>query len=364
MDCCRIPITSYKAFSESIHDVASAKNIPIAGELEVTLHCNLKCSHCFCAKDTNKKELSFHEICRIIDQITDAGCFWLLITGGEPLIRQDFLDIYTYAKKKGLIITIFTNGTLITDKIADYLKEWPPFSVEISLYGFTQETYEKVTGVSGSYTQCMKGIERLLQYKIPLKLKTVVTIFNKHEIWMMKRYAEERGVDFRFDALINPRFDGSKIPCRSRIPTSEVVELDLADQKRREYWEKLCQNLQKKPQKINMLYPCSHSMWSFHITTYGDLHHCLMTQEPSFDLRQYPFSKCWTELIAEIQALKPKEGNRCQKCELYTLCAPCPAWAQLEEGDPDSVVDYICHISQLRAEAFKKEGFILKEVEK
>jgi radical SAM protein with 4Fe4S-binding SPASM domain len=357
-----MPMVSYQAFSESIHDIAIAKKIPIAGEIEVTLCCNLKCSHCFCAQDINKKELSFHEICHILDEITAAGCFWLLFTGGEPLIRPDFLDIYSYAKKKGLIITIFTNGTLITPRIADYLKEWPPFSVEISLYGLTQETYEKVTGVSGTHTKCMSGIDMLLQRKIPLKLKTMVTTVNKHEIWMMKRYAEEHGVDFRFDALINPRFDGAKKPCRSRISPPEVVDLDLADPKRRESWEKLCQNFLKTAEKTTILYPCSHSMWSFHITAYGDLRPCLMTQEPSFDLRQYPFSKCWTELIAEFQALKPKEENRCQKCELYTLCAPCPAWAQLENGDPDTVVEYTCQISHLRAEAFKREGFILEEV--
>lgn len=360
MDCPRIPIISYREFSEPIHNKAIAKKIPIAGDFDLTFRCNLKCSHCYCVPDMNKKELSFYEICHILDEATDAGCFWFLITGGEPLIRPDFLDIYTYAKKKGLILTVFTNGTLITPKIADCLKEWPPFSVEISLYGSTQETYEKVTGVPGSYTQCMNGIEMLLQRNIPLKLKTLVTTLNKHELWTMKKYAQERDLEFRFDFSITPRLDGSKVPCGLRIPPNEVMELTLADPKYWEEWKKLYHEIEGPPERTDILYPCSLGMWSFHITPYGELHACLMAQEPFFDLRHNSFSKCWPELITKFQSLKSDEKNKCSGCELLTTCDFCPAWAQLENGDPNTPIEYICHISHLRAEAYKREGFILK----
>lgn len=359
MECPHIPIISYREFSRPVHDKAAAKNNPIVGELDLTMRCNLRCLHCYCSQDVKKKELTFNEICRILDEITDAGCFWLLITGGEPLIRPDFLDIYTYAKKKGLIITIFTNGTLITPEIGDYLRQWPPFSVEISLYGATQETYENVTAVPGSYKECLNGIEILLQRRIPLKLKTLVTKLNKHELWMMKKFAEDRNLDFRFDGLINPRLDGSREPCRFRISPREAVEFDLADSKRREAWKKLCQKSWGRLGKVDMLYPCSISMWSFHITAYGELLACLMAQEPSFSLRQSPFSKCWLELIEEMQSLKPKQNNRCQNCELFGICAPCPAWAKLENGDPNTIVEYSCKIANLLNEVFIKEGFIL-----
>lgn len=360
MDCPRIPIIPYRKFSEPIHDKASANQIPIAGDIDLTSLCNLKCSHCYCSHDIYKKELSFHEICRILDEITDAGCLWLLFTGGEPLIRPDFLDIYTYAKKKGLIITIFTNGTKITPQIADYLKEWPPFSVEISLYGLTQETYEKVTGVPGSYALCKRGIELLLQRKIPLKLKTLVTRLNKHELWMMKKYAEEHGLEFKFDFSINPRLDGSKEPCRLRISPLEVVELTLADSRYWGEWKKLYQKFGGPPKRTDVLYPCSLGMWSFHISAYGELLPCLMAQEPSFDLRYNSFSQCWPELIAKFQSLKPNEGNKCLRCELLGACDFCPAWAQLENGDPNTAVEYVCQISHLRAEALRREDFILK----
>src|SRR6185503_239215 len=104
-------------------------------------------------------ELTLDEHRRILDQMAAAGCLWLLYTGGEILARRDFLDIYTHAKRNGFLITLFTNGTMITEKVADYLAEWRPFSVEITVYGRTRATYERLTGVPGSYDKCMRGID-------------------------------------------------------------------------------------------------------------------------------------------------------------------------------------------------------------
>ena len=101
----------------------------------------------------------------------DEGCLWFLLTGGEPLVRRDFLEIYQYIKRKGLLATVFTNGTLLTPKIADVLAEWRPFAIEITLYGRTQETYERVTGIPGSHARCMRGIELIMERGLPLNLK-------------------------------------------------------------------------------------------------------------------------------------------------------------------------------------------------
>ncbi len=107
---------------------------------------------------------------------------WLLFTGGEIFARKDFLDIYTHAKKRGLLITLFTNGTQITPAIADYLADWRPFAIEITLYGRTRETYERLTRVPGSFDRCMRGIRLLKERGLPLKLKTVAVTINRHEM--------------------------------------------------------------------------------------------------------------------------------------------------------------------------------------
>ncbi|MEA3432199.1 MAG: radical SAM protein [candidate division WOR-3 bacterium] len=352
MECPHIPIIPYHKFSKRIHDKAVSERIPLAGSIEPTLRCNLKCAHCYVAYDHTKKEMTYEEVCHILDEITEAGCLWLLITGGEPFVREDFLDIYTYAKKKGLIITLFTNGTLITPEIADYLKEWPPFSIEITLYGITKETYERVTGVSGSLQRCLRGINLLLERKIPLTLKTMVMTLNKDELWEIKKYVEDLGLEFTFDPILNPRLDGSKEPCHLRITPEEVVKLDLADKKRVKAYKELCENFWGPP-GTNKLYACGGGLISFHIDSYANLSLCILSRSPNYNLRKGSFQKGWYDFIPKVRAQKLKGEYKCDKCELYSLCGQCPGWAQLENGDPEMPVEYLCQIAHLRAEAFE-----------
>jgi len=128
VDCAGIPELSYSEFGELISKKTAGRRVPLKGSLELTLQCNLRCKHCYLdgVHDgiPGEQELSTEEWYDILDQLADAGTLWLLMTGGEPFARSDFLDIYTYAKKRGFLITIFTNGTLITPEIADYLADW------------------------------------------------------------------------------------------------------------------------------------------------------------------------------------------------------------------------------------------------
>ena len=156
----------YVDFSSRVHNRSVARRVPVNGTIEVTRRCPLRCLHCYNNlpvgdREARSNELTYEEHCRILDEISEAGCLWLLYTGGEIFARDDFLEIYTYAKKKGLIITLFTNGTLIDEHVADTLAEWRPFSIEISIYGRTKETFERITGVPGSYERCMRGIHLL-----------------------------------------------------------------------------------------------------------------------------------------------------------------------------------------------------------
>ena len=351
MDCPHIPIIPYHIFSERIHAKVTKERIPVVGGIDLTERCNLKCAHCYIAYDPKKKEMSSEEIFHILDEITDAGCLWFLITGGEPLVRDDFLDIYTYAKKKGLIVTIFTNGTLITPYVADCLKEYIPFIVEITLYGITKETYEKVTGVPGSFKRCREGIDYLLERDIPLKLKTMVMTLNKNELWDMMDYAEKSGVEFRFDPVLNPRLDGSKNPCSLRISPEEVLELDLADEKRSKEWRKFCKKFIGPPQS-DYLYNCGAGVSSFHIDSYGQMSVCIISRYQSYDLLHGSFHKGWNDFIPQSLDQKPKNDYKCGQCELISLCGQCPGWAWLEHGNPEASVEYLCQIAHLRAEAF------------
>ena len=134
MECPYGPDLSYSEFGEQLVSKIGNKRVPISGTVELTERCNLECAHCYINlpaddQQAQRKELTYEQWCNIFDQIAEEGCLSLLLTGGEPLLRPDFLDIYAYAKRKGFIITLFTNGTMLTPEIADYLQEWPPFLV-------------------------------------------------------------------------------------------------------------------------------------------------------------------------------------------------------------------------------------------
>ena len=357
MDCPHIPITAYNQFSLRIHDKVARDRIPIGGSVEVTARCNLDCAHCYINapaddQDARRNELSREEFRDIFDQIVDEGCLWLLLTGGEPFIRPDFLDIYTDAKKRGLLITLFTNGTTITPRIADYLAEWCPFAVEISIYGRTEETHERVTGVSGSYHSCIRGIELLLERNIPLRLKTMVMTLNRHELWDLKAWAEELGVEFRFDAALNMRTDGGQAPGRLRLPPEEVVALDLHDEKRIGVWREFWEKFSGPPPRPETLYQCGAGRQAFHIDSYGQLGVCALARTPAYDLRRGTFREGWWEFVPEVLAQKWSQPVPCQTCELLALCGQCPGWSQTENGCPDKPVEYLCRIAHLRAEAF------------
>jgi len=376
VECPHIPEIRYSEFSKRIHEAVASERIPISGSIEVTERCNLRCAHCYINqpagdREIMARELTYQQWCSIIDQIVDEGCMWLLLTGGEPFVRPDFLDIYTYCKKKGLLITLFTNGTLITPEIADYLSDYCPFSTEITVYGRTKETYERVTGVPGSYERCMRGIELLLERKIPLKLKTMAMTLNVHELDDLKQWAESLGVEFRYDPQLNGRVDGSG-PARVqelRLPPEQVVALDAADEKRLAAWKQFAAKFWGPP-KTDKLFLCGAGLGMFAISADGGLSPCIMVKQQACNLRNTTFADGWRNRLLEMVSVKARLNTPCRNCQLIALCGQCPGWAQLEHGDPEAPVRYLCNIARLRARLLAdsdatmlpREGVWLEEV--
>jgi radical SAM protein with 4Fe4S-binding SPASM domain len=352
-------VVRYSDFSLDVHHRIIGQRVPICGSIEVTRRCPSKCVHCYNKLPMNDQEargseLTYEEHCRILDEITEAGCLWLLYTGGEIFARNDFLDIYTYAKQKGLLITLFTNGTLITPAIADYLAEWCPFSIEITLYGRTKETYERVTGIPGSYELCMRAIQLLKERGLPLKLKTMAITFNKHEIWDMKRFVEEElGLEFRFDAMINPCIDCSPRPLAVRLSPREVVDLDLKDPKRVAEWRTFAEKFNGPVhtlEHLDELYACGAGVNSFAIDPYGKLRICVLSRD-AYDLRRGSFVEGWERFILDLRRKKISRQTKCLNCEIKAMCGMCPANGELENRDAEEPVDFLCRVAHLRAKS-------------
>lgn len=352
MDCVHIPSIGYGEFSKRLHKKAFDSRLPINGTFDITSRCNLRCAHCYIQGINFGDELTYPEICRILDQIADEGCLWLLITGGEPLVRPDFMDIYQYAKGKGLFITLFTNGTLLTPEIADFLAKLQPFSIEITLYGMSADTYEKVTGVPGAFERCLRGIELLRERKLYLRLKSMVFSTNRHELEDIKRYADSIGVPFRFDCLINGKLDGSLEPAKLRLSPDEIVMLDLAYEKQVKAWHDYIERYGTVPAS-DYLYTCGAGLNSFHISSTGQLSVCTVSREPGYDLRRGTFRDGFYNAFPNVRAKKRTRFSECQICELKGICDQCPAWGQLEHGDPEAKVDFLCQVTHRRVAALR-----------
>ncbi len=353
-------ILSYAEFSLGLSRRAAAQRIPLHGTIEVTRRCPLTCVHCYNNlpmgdRAARRSELTYDEHRRLLDEITEAGCLWLLYTGGEILARKDFLDIYSYAKHKGLIISLFTNGTLITPEVADHLARYRPFSVEITLYGSTQATYERLTGIPGSYERCMRGIHLLMERGLPLKLKTMAVTLNKHELWEMKRFAEEElGLEFTFDPMINPRIDCSHSPLAVRLSPEEIVELDLQDTKRVAEWKAVAERFTGRAhsaEQCDELYDCGGGITAFAIDPQGKMSLCVLSHVDTYDVRTGSFREAWDEFLLNVRRKKSTRLTKCGACEIKPMCQMCPANGELANRDPEPPVDFFCRTTHLRAYA-------------
>jgi MoaA/NifB/PqqE/SkfB family radical SAM enzyme len=251
-----------------------------------------------------RQELSFHEIVRIMDEIQEAGCLELTFTGGEPLARRDFLDIYDQAKQKGFLVTVFTNGTLLTEKIADFWVLYPPSMIEISLHGLGKNSFEEITQGPGSYERCMAGIRLLLERKLPLTLKTTGMTVNRDEILEIKQHVDRLGerngtkVWYKFGSDIRPRLDGSEDVFEYQLPDEHILAIEQADPEFRA--ERFLQDGQKAELIRQGKSLCAGGQNKFHIDAYGQLQLCSNNRRRSYDLRRGSFQEGFYKVLPQF----------------------------------------------------------------
>ncbi len=347
MACVQIPELPLDQFGKGVVAKWLDGRIPLSGSLELDLRCNLRCLHCYRDGEWPKGILETREVCSILDDVARAGTLWLLFTGGEVFLRRDFFEIYEHAKSLGLLVTLFTNGTTVTGRIADRLARLPPYGIEITLYGYSQEVYERVTGIPGSWAKCYRGVDLLLERNLPLKVKTVVMRTNQHEFMDLYRFAESRGVSFRWDTQIIPNFSGSLTPCNVRLSPEEAVAIDFAVPERLEGYRKYYEP--RKNFHSSRLFSCGAGSRTFHIDPYGKMTMCLLLREPAFSLREMSFGQIWNEMFPPVYNRMRRADHGCNSCNFVSLCGKCPAWSQMEKGDLEARVEYSCEVGHRRA---------------
>jgi radical SAM protein with 4Fe4S-binding SPASM domain len=353
-------------FWEHFYKKIDQRKIPFKASFELTYHCNLSCCHCYILqrektttgrnpeqkseklRGQNSGELSYKEVCTILDQLAKMGCFHLNLTGGEIFTRADIIRILEYAKKTGFYLVLLTNGTLITPTIADCLKDLNIDQIDVSLYGITERIHEAVTRVPGSLKRCLQGIGLLRKRKIPVTLKMTVMNPNIREFDDVKSFARKIKSRFQYGYLINPKINGSKEPLAFRLSPRQAIELErknqpyLFEEEQRSKEEK-----QTSPKRGGLFY-CSAGRNSLAITPYGELNLCLEYRLPVYDLRKGSLSEGWRELVNYVESAKPGKNYRCNNCRLQKFCQWCPAVGLLEEGDRGACSSYYRELAKIR----------------
>ena len=358
MQCPSIPEIDIAEWGEGVKSRLGGKRYPYSATFEITDRCNLSCVQCYInqaagSRAARSTELTTEQAKQILAQIAEAGCFFLTFTGGDPILRSDFPQIYQYAKRLGMVVSIFTNGTLITPEIADMLAEYTPRVIEITLYGATQQTYERVTRTPGAFKRVHRGIKLLLDRQVPLSLKTMVMTINHHELDAMQAFAEGLGVKFRYDGLLWPRLNGDLTPLQYQLPLVDLVNLEFHSEEALTEWIRLSKRFEGQATRRKRIFSCGIGRRSFHIDSQGMLSGCMSVRRPAYDLKEMTFLEGWERLGSQPLQLRQLD-TPCRSCTLNDLCNQCPGWSQAVHGDDETPVTFLCQLAHLRAKKIKE----------
>ncbi len=305
------------------------------------------------------KELIAAQWLKLARQAKDSGMVFLLLTGGEVFLRPDFFEIYQPLTRLGFILTLFTNGTLITESIAARLAEAPPSRTEITLYGATAETYEAVTGVPGSYARCCAGIEALIKHRVPLGLKSTLIQQNVYELEAMRVLAHSWGLPFSASWLINKRRDSSPSEIADcRMTAAECIALESGNwasdseagasstDVTEVAWRESSGDIDNKSN-----FYCQAGKAAFVVNPYGEMNACIDLTQPAAKPLEIGFCAAWEQVQHFVDSAPPLD-SACLACEMRSYCPRCPAWSSLETGTLTKPVPYLCEIARSRKERY------------
>ncbi len=346
---------------------------PLNATFELTARCNLRCKMCLVRIDRERmaelggRERTAGEWIAMAKEIQEAGTIGLLLTGGEPLLRPDFPLIYQEIAKLGFMLTLYTNATLITPKIMEILRRYPPHRIGITIYGASRDTYEKVTGNPDAYDRMLEGIRQLGQLSSKLTVRTTLIKDNIKDLDLITRWVQTLGpqVQFSVSRIVTKPVRGcnSKVEICRLTPEQNVAMLEKRNTefviepfyKLVNEYPQIVTNRAEEPINVKKhssserkptLYGCEAGMSSYTITWDGKLIGCQMLG----DCWTYPFeegfTKAWQEFPKRVKL--PPLPEQCNSCSLS--CCACPATRLAETGRLDGLPEYLCKESVLAKE--------------
>lgn len=304
--------------------------------IELTYSCNLKCKHCYLGTDINsfKTKMSFERAKGIIDQLYDNGCIEITFTGGECFCNADALQIIRYACEKKFIVSILTNGTLLTEDIVRELAGLPISEVRISLYGL-EKSHDVFVGVEGSFERTVQTLKWFNHYRSGMALaSTVITKNNYQDVIKLYEFLSDNGIRHRITPLIFPTTRGDLSPTKLRVTSSQLEEL----------FKKGIIDVQKSM--------CAAGRARLRIDPNGNINPCELFRDVSFgnifeqrldEILNSQTRNAWIEKLN-----RELDNSECNQCDKNSLCPQCIGIGYLENGNFHDKPTAICQIANAK----------------
>ncbi len=338
--------------------------LPYEANLDLTYRCNNNCRHCWLWLPSNapegQAELSFDEIKRIADEARGLGCRRWSISGGEPMLRPDFVEIFDYLTVKAQSYSLNTNGSLITPEIAQLMTR-RGFKM-VALYGATAEVHDHITRNPSSFEATMQGFAYLKEVGAGFVVQIVPMRDNYHQFQQMVDLALSLSPHYRIGApWLYMSASGSRGKNREiakqRLEPRDVVTLDPPDLNYEE-WSAKRTNSEKAdcmwdtPDSDDRLFAsCIGDRRDFHVDPYGQASFCAFIKDPAlrYDLRVGSVEECWNHYIPSL-ADRVRGGKEyrenCGSCKDRLHCRWCAVYGFLEQRRFSAPVQYLCAVAR------------------
>lgn len=311
-----------------IMSLAKQKHIPISVLIEVCYACNEDCRHCFL---DNRQDvgLGLNYYKSLADQLVDAGTMFVILTGGDPFMHPDFLEIIKIFRKKRISVSIFTNGTLITKEIAIELVKLCVNEVHISLYGGRSETHDYITRRTGSFDQSVQTIKMLKSLGVVVRIKSPLMRETAGEVELLKSLSKKLSVDVQYTTTITAKDSGDKSTHKHQIEDEQLRAL-LIDSD--------INPISRKSVRIeNHLdcIPCDTVFNAGSIDPQGNVYTCNQMRICGGNVKDTPFREIWSKSknFCDLRKIRISDLHKCKNCDLFQFCTRCPGLARLEDGD-------------------------------
>ena len=275
-------------------------------------------------------------------ELRDAGCLFLMLTGGEILSHPDLFQLLDRARELNLAVQLLTNATMLRPGIAARFASYENLQgVSVSLYGATAEVHDGITQMPGSFRRTWEGVQRLRHVGVAVRLKFILMRQNAHEAEAMRAQAAERGLHYLMDLTITSRHDGTHGSLETRIDRSTLEQLyrgPLRDLGHRDAFEPTEES-----------FPCNCARGNVAITATGDVQPCVSVPWAAGNVREQPFAEIWrsSPVFQQIRGLKMADYAKCVPCGHRAYCARNRGAAVTASGSYTGVDPFVCATAEI-----------------